>query len=183
MEISWDIKSDRIIFTLNLPDAPYSKRGVLRVTCSLFDPLGFLTPFILRAKILLQELWRRGYGWDDLIDKESSTFWQKWLESANNVATVYIDRCFNDFIDNPVAEIQLHIFSDASELAYGSVAYFRFHFKVGGYACRFIMSKSKLAPIRTVTLPRLELNAAVTGVRMYKTIIQEAALPVQRAIF
>ena len=96
---------------------------------------------------------------------------------------MYIDRCFNDFIDNPVAEIQLHIFSDASELAYGSVAYFRFHFKVGGYACRFIMSKSKLAPIRTVTLPRLELNAAVTGVRMYKTIIRETDLPVERAIF
>ena len=88
-----------------------------------------------------------------------------------------------DIIANPLVEIQLHIFNDASEVAYGSVAYYRFTFKAGGYACRLVMSKSKLAPIKMVTLPRLELNAAVTGVRMYKTIIRETDLPVERTVF
>ena len=164
--ISWEVKSDRFTFQINLPDSPHSKRGVLRVTCSLFDPMGFLMPFIPIAKILLQELWRRGYGWNDPIDDESTAYWQKWLDVAKNVTNVYIDRCYFDIISNPIVEVQLHIFNDASELAYGSVGYFRFTLKAGGYACRFIMSKSKLAPIKTVTLPRLELNAAVTGVRM-----------------
>ena len=79
--------------------------------------------------------------------------------------------------------MQLHIFSDASEAAYGSVAYFRFSFKAGGHACKFAFSKSKLAPLKAITLPRLELNAAVTGVRMYKMVIRETDLPVERIVF
>ena len=81
-------------------------------------------------------------------------------------------------------EIQLHIFGDASELAFGSVAYLRFTFKDGHHEVFFFcVSKSKLAPLKTVTLPRLELSAAVTAARLYRSVIYEIDLPVERACF
>ena len=178
--ISWDVNSDRFVFSLKLPEAPHTKRGIVRVTCSFFDPMGFLAPFILVAKLLVQELWRRGFGWDEEIDEEAANVWKKWLKVAENVTKVYVDRCFSSTFEDPFVEVQLHIFSDASEAAYGSVAYFRFSFKAGGHACKFAFSKSKLAPLKAITLPRLELNAAVTGVRMYKMVIRETDLPVER---
>ena len=164
--VSWDVVLDQFTFSFSPPDAPVTKRGILRVVSTLFDPLGFLTPFVVRAKILLQELWRKKYDWDEDIDEQAASYWQRWLDAASDVVKVRVDRCY---ISDAVSEIQLHIFSDASESAYGSVAYFRFSFKSGGHSCALIMSKSKLAPIRSVSLPRLEFEANVTGVRLYKT--------------
>ena len=181
--ISWDVNSDRFLFTLKLPDAPHTKRGIVRVTCSVFDPMGFLAAFILVAKLLVQELWRRGFGWDKVIDTEAANMWKKWLKAAENVSQVYVDRCFSSTFDDPFIEVQLHIFSAASKGAYVSVAYFRFSFKAGGNASMFAFSKSKLAPLKAINLPQIELNAAVTGARMYKLIIRESDLPVERVVF
>ena len=64
--IYWNVHSDTFTFLFQCEfNTPWTKRGILRVICSLFDPLGFLIPFILVAKILLQELWRKDYGWDE----------------------------------------------------------------------------------------------------------------------
>ena len=181
--ISWDINSDTFTFSPKLIDAPFTKRGIVRVTCSLFDPMGFITPFILGAKILVQELWRCGVDWDDTIGEEPANSWRKWLEAVKNVTSISINRCYISRFSDAVVEVQLHIFCDASEAAYGSVAYFRFSLKSGGHKCEFVLSKSKLAPIKVITLPRLELSAAVTAVRMYKTIIRETDLPVRTVRF
>ena len=181
--VLWDVSTDRFTFTFELPDSPFTKRGIVRVTCSFFDPIGFILPFILIAKILVQELWRRGYDWDEVIDEEAANFWRKWLEAATNVTKVFVDRCFNSYFDEPVVEVQLHVFCDASEAAYGSVSYFRFTFKAGSHASQFVFAKSKLSPIKSVTLPRLELSAAVVAVRMYRTIIRETDQPVERVRF
>ena len=79
--------------------------------------------------------------------------------------------------------IQLHVFADASELAYGPVAYLRFSFKDGHHEVSFVVAKSKLAPLKRITLPRLELSAAVTGVRLYRNTIHEIDLPVENTYF
>ena len=79
--------------------------------------------------------------------------------------------------------MELHIFCDASEVAYGAVACIKFKFKTEKDHCTFLMSKTRLAPIKTVSLPRLELNAAVIGVRLYKVIIKEIDLPINEIFF
>ena len=101
---------------------------------------------------------------------------------ARHLSEIKIARCFN-IHDSPVTEIQLHVFADASEVAYGPAAYLRFSYKDGTHACRLVMSKSKLAPLKTVSLPRLELNAAVTAVRLFWNLIFDVDLPVERVVF
>ena len=83
-----------------------------------------------------------------------------------------IDRCYHHH-GWQCSDIQLHIFCDASESAYEAMAYLRFAFKDGTTYCCFVMAKSRSAPIRTHTMPRLELNAALIGVKLYDIIIHE----------
>jgi hypothetical protein len=178
----WDIPTDTFTFTFKFIDAPASKRGILKVTCSLFDPLGILVAFILIAKLLLQELWRLGYDWDTELSPDLIPHWEKWKKAARKVSQVSIPRCFYS-AGTSITEIQLRIFADASELAYGPVAYLRFSFKDGHHEVSFVIAKSRLAPLRTITLPCLELMAALTAVRLFNNIIHEIDLPVERTFF
>ena len=180
--VHWDTANDMIIFSVQLKDAPYTKRGIARTASSIFDPMGFLIPFILRAKLLLQELWRCGCDWDEVVGDKILSCWKKWLEGTQHIAKIRLPRCYN-LCSEPVQEIQLHIFCDASELAYGAVAYLRFSYKTGGHNTSFVMAKSKLAPIKFITLPRLELNSAVTAVRLFRNVIREIALPIEGIFF
>ena len=178
--IGWDTKTDVFTYTTQFKEAPMTKKGILSVTSSLFDPMGFLVPFLLLAKILLQALWRLGYSWDEEINETLKSRWRKWLKSAEKVSRVRINRQYVPLRDRRITEIQLHVFCDASEDAYGAVAYVRYSFKNGEHACALVMAKSRLAPIKTVTLPRLELEGARCGARLARLILQELDLPIER---
>ena len=180
--VHWETTNDMITFSSNLKEAPPTKRGILRTASSLFDPLGFLTPYTIVSRLLLQDLWRSGCDWDDEVAEPYLSCWNKWLEGASHVSEIKLDRCY-DKRDESVQEIQLHLFCDASEVAYGSAAYFRFTSKSGAHESTLVAAKSKLAPIKVITLPRLELNSAVTAVRLYRTVIMETDLPVERICF
>ena len=80
--VYWDTTKDLIIFSVQLRDAPFTKRGIARTTSSIFDPSGFLIPFILIAKLLLQELWRLGCSWDEEVTDPILSGWKKWLEET-----------------------------------------------------------------------------------------------------
>ena len=166
---------------IELIDADLNKRGILRITCRIFDPMGFLSPFILKAKLLLQELWRLEFDWDQPLNEAQKKYWKKWLEGAKDVSKIRLSRRYIPD-DKPIEEIQLHIFCDASELAYGCVAYLRYSFKEGGHFCSFIMSKNQLAPIKAKTLPRLEFDAAWTGALLSRLALREIDLPKTRAV-
>ena len=144
--------------------------------------MGLLVPFLLKPKLLLRELWRLDVGWDEVIDDKMLAIWIRWQEMSKFLSLIRIDRCFN-LHTSPISEIQLHLFADASELAFGPVAYLRFSYKDNTHSCSLVTSKSKLAPLKTITLPRLELNAAVTAVRLFQNIIFDIDLPVERTIF
>ena len=99
-------------------------------------------------------MWRHNIGWDEEISGLHLDVWKGWLKNAAKISDVFVDRRYVTLKD-PVSEVQLHVFCDASESAYGTVAYVRYSFKAGGHRCALIMAKSKLTPIKTVTLPRL----------------------------
>ena len=149
-----------------MKDYSTTKRGILSAVSSVFDSLGFLTPFTLKAKLIIQEMWRQNLDWDEDVPIGILKVWERWLEGTKDITEITIDRCYHLY-GWQCSNIQLHIFCDASEVAYGAVGYLRFAFKDGTVYCCFVMGKSHLAPIKTLTMPRLELNAAVTGVKLY----------------
>ena len=85
--------------------------------------------------------------------------------------------------DKAVQSIQLHMFCDTFKKAYGSVTYLRFTLKLGTHICAFIMAKYRLAPLNTITLPRLELNAPPTGARLSRLIVHEVDLPIDKVVY
>ena len=102
--LCWDAETDEFYFTSVSTEKPAMKRGILSVMSSLFDPLGLLAPYVLPIKALLQELWRLKGDWDDEIQEQQLTVWQRWISSLSKLPGVRIARCEHDqtaFIHSP----------------------------------------------------------------------------------
>ncbi len=180
--VQWNVSTDQFGFSIVVKDRPLTRRGILSVVSSVFDPLGFVAPFILQAKQILQDLCRMKLGWDELIPEKFQARWQSWLQDLPKLEELAIDRCFKPN-DEEVVSTQLHHFADASQEGYGAVTYLRIENKQGEVKCSFVMGKSRLAPIKSVTIPRMELSAAVMAVKLDKMCQAELSLPVDETLF
>ncbi|XP_059225672.1 uncharacterized protein LOC131997855 [Stomoxys calcitrans] len=137
-----------------------TKRSVLRVIMSIFDPLGLLGQFVIQGKIIMQEIWRSGVNWDEpLCDKECEK-WRAWTCLLPSLSNVRIPRCHGHS-----SNVQLHTFVDASIDAYAAVTYLRVESE-GNVKCSLIASKTKVAPLKPISVPKLELMAAIIGLRL-----------------
>jgi len=140
-------------------ESAVTKRQVLKLVMSLFDPLGFLSNYIVQAKILLQDVWRTEIGWDDELAGENLLKWTHWFGELKQIEKIQIPRCYSNMTaDNP--NIQLHVFCDASEQAFAAVAYLRITKRMKTEVA-FVCGKTRVAPLRPTSIPRLELQAAV----------------------
>ena len=155
-----------------------TKRNVLSTIARLFDPLQLLAPYTMRAKILMQELWAAGCDWDDAVSDELSIKWKKWLSELPELSAFEVPRCLRH--PDP-KEVQLHVFSDASEDAYATAAYLVCQYSDHSPTSRLIASKSRLAPLKVISIPRLELMGAVLSTRLAKGITQ--VLSVCKTVF
>jgi hypothetical protein len=144
-----------------------TKREVLRIVMSLFDPLGFISHFTIKGRILLQRIWRSEIGWDDKLPGSLEEDWRKWTAELTKLTEVKIPRWYGNMGDK--AEVDLHIFCDASEQAFSAVAYFRSK-NDDDVKTSLVAVKSRVAPFKTLSIPRLELQAAVVAVRMANSI-------------
>lgn len=169
--VYWDAQSDTFKFKAVQASKPPTKRGVLSVISSLFDPLGFLSPFVFSAKILLQELWRDKLPWDQEIPESYLSQWQRWLEDLPHVITIDIPRCYKTPCLGTPSTIQLHNFADASRRGYAAVSYLRFVDEKAAIHCSFVMGKTRNAPTREWTIPCLELPAVLLAARLSKMIL------------
>jgi len=181
--IHWDAESDMFQFKSLVTNKPHTKRGVLSIVSSLFDPLGFLAPLTFSVKSLLQDLWRAAISWDEELPEPYLSQWKKWLQSMPKVVNINIPRCFKSpYLSTPSA-IELHVFADASRRGLAAVAYLRFLNELGYIHCSFVMGKAKNAPLREWTIPRLELQAAVLATRLCTSILKELDLSVDSTTF
>ena len=178
----WEPNRDRLGFNTaiaKLPDAirekarPPTKREALSAVMSVFDPLGLVSHFTIAAKILLQNLWRKKIEWDEEIPDEEAAQFTDWLESLREVTTLRLPRCYSDGEENREKRKELHVFCDASEQAYAAAAYWRMEQENGNVEVTLIAAKARVAPLRTISVPRLELQAAVLGARLADTIRRE----------
>jgi hypothetical protein len=148
-----------------------TKREVLRVVMSVFDPLGFLAPQIIPAKVLLQKIWKLGIGWDEKVPEQLFQEWNNWLIGLAEIEKCHINRCYSPLLSS-ADYVELHLFSDASEQAYGAVAYIRV-VKDKEVQVSFVSAKSKVAPQKALSIPRLELQGALIASRLAKNLKNE----------
>ncbi|XP_055922143.1 uncharacterized protein LOC129953216 [Eupeodes corollae] len=160
-----------------------TKREVLRSLMSIFDPLGLITNFLVRLKILLREIWRSSVQWDEKIREQHFVEWCDWVDHLPMVQRLVINRPYINMIEYKTKpNVQLHVFVDASENAFAAVAYLRFS---SGYLieCALVGAKAKVAPLKDTSIPRLELEAAVLGVRLSKSIREGHSISIDKIIF
>ena len=124
--VRWNVESDEFVFRMQPKRKPPTRRGLLSVVSSVYDPLGFISPFLLSAKIILQDLCRRKLKWDDVIPRDCLHQTQRWLESLPAMEQFTVQRCYKPKEFGMIADVQMHHFSNASEVGYGAVSYFRF---------------------------------------------------------
>ncbi|XP_046841790.1 uncharacterized protein LOC124435902 [Xenia sp. Carnegie-2017] len=164
-------------------EGPVTRRKIVSAVYSLFNPLGFIAPFVMKAKLILQMLCRKGLGWDDHIQANELSQWKRWVVDLPKLQEIRVRRCFKPAGFIEVKDVSLHIFSDASRLGYSAVAYLRLKNGNNEIHCSFVIGKARLAPLREISIPRLELTAAVISVRLSKIIREELDMVVQRVCY
>ncbi|XP_013390867.1 uncharacterized protein LOC106159196 [Lingula anatina] len=147
-------------------DAYVTKRVILSYLARLFDPLGLLAPFIVVLKCLFQSLWRLHLDWDEIVPDIIAQQFKCWLQGLHAVRGWRIPRCYTVGHWNDVEVYQLHAFGDASEKAYGACVYLRTLSKDGIWRTSLVYSKTRVAPLKPITLPRLELLAALLAAKL-----------------
>ncbi|CAB0036794.1 unnamed protein product [Trichogramma brassicae] len=155
----WDTHEDSLKFKVMVPppQGNISKRSILSEVAQIFDPLGIISPVTIKAKVLLQELWLHKLTWDEPVPESIRARWILMKQDFRRLNTLSLPRWLNTSSD---ATIQLHGFSDASQFAMSAVLYIRVHSQVTGYSSHFLCSKTKVAPLKNLSIPKLELSAA-----------------------
>ena len=127
LEILWIAKEVVFSFSSKQPgdNVQFTKRSFLSKIATLFDPLGFLCPFIMKAKVLMQEIWTSGTYWDEPLETHIHDQASKWFAESTHLPNIKIPRCLREISDEVEVEKKLHVFVDASQKAYAAVVYQR----------------------------------------------------------
>lgn len=156
--LKWDQKSDAFFFEIESSSRPCTKRAILSELARIFDPLGFLSPITIQAKCLIQQLWILGVTWDQTPPDEVVSAWNTYRSQLSQLSQIRIPRQLTSV---NVKSYELHGFSDSSERAYGAIIFLRTIFESGEIQTHFVCSKARVVPLKRISLPRLELCAAV----------------------
>ncbi|KAK7889113.1 hypothetical protein WMY93_024673 [Mugilogobius chulae] len=185
--LQWDCEKDTLSFKARVavvPGEAVTMRSIYRVLASQYDPLGFLVPYSTRAKIIIQHLWDKKRDWDDpALPDHLLTAWREWEGELPLLRSIELPRCYTTpELDSSTCQREIHVFCDASEQAYGSVAYLRTESPQGVVQVAFITARSRVAPKKQQSIPRLELCAALTGAQLAKLLKTELTLPILRCV-
>lgn len=165
--LQWKSSQDTFGFDVQLSEAVPTKRAVLSVIARIFDPLGFLAPVIFLAKHHMQQIWKANLTWDEPLPKELNNCWQAFVHGLPMLSEVRIPRFLNTYIQ---CQVQLCGFCDASERGYAAVVYLRTLSPNNPITVSLLGSKTKMAPMKSSTVPRLELCAALLLARWMSRI-------------
>ncbi|KRY13810.1 hypothetical protein T12_6961 [Trichinella patagoniensis] len=166
--IMWHNKEDVITFPVirvARPDQQMTKRGMLSVIMKIFDLLGYLSPFLVKAKVCYKYC-----GVKELIGihlpQNMLKDWQDWIAEIPSISEMRLPRCLLPVGTDCIKDVDLHGYGDASEMEYGSMVYLRITIVLGETVTDLEMSKTRIAPVKRVTLPRLEFMAALITARL-----------------
>ena len=146
---------------------------------SVFDPIGLVAPYTVRARLLLKDIWRlSGQQWDDPLPIELCRRFTEWHSGLPVLGQLKIPRCYFDFSVN---EVELHMFGDSSLDVFCFVAFLRAQ-KNACYKCQlaFVFGKARVAPIKMLSIPKLELQAALLASRLKDDIEKYLTLSISK---
>ena len=183
--VTWNAESDKFLFVFSGCAAEQmTKRTVLKEMSTVFDPRGQICPFTIRSRMMFQQLCIKGYGWDDQLDEHDAKAWTQWFSELPSLSAVQVDRCFKvATLDPSTAEIQVHTFTDASDGAYAAATYIRCQYPDGTVKTTLALAKARPSPIRKLSIPKLELKAAVLGTKLSLELEKALNLPVRDHVF
>ncbi|GBN71477.1 hypothetical protein AVEN_85918-1 [Araneus ventricosus] len=174
----WKPQPDQLTFKVSVKKKDsLTKREVLSQIARLYDPLGIIGPVIAKAKIFMQSLWLQKLDWHDNLPTKVLQVWNDFLVKLPGVNEINVPRYI---LSEDVTKIELHGFSDASERAYGAVIYIRCVTHSGLIQTKLVCSKSRVSPLKPITVPRLELSAALLLARLTHKIVPVLDLPLDK---
>ena len=171
--VVWNVSSDVFTYDVSIDlSGSVTRRKILSIVSSVFDPLGLVSPYILIGKRILQDLCVSGIGWDDGVAPELESRFKKWMQKLSSLQMINIARCYKspqmkDF------QVEIHTFCDGSSVGYGACSYLRLVPTHDSAEVKLVFAKSRVAPVKPMTIPRLELCAAVLAVRISLMIDKE----------
>ncbi|XP_078051509.1 uncharacterized protein LOC144477649 [Augochlora pura] len=180
--VVWNSSDDTISYAVTTSKSigPITKRTISSEIAKIYDPLGLLGPVIIVAKILLQKLWTMKVDWDESLPMDVHTEWREYYLTLPLLNNVVFQR---KTIATGARELELHGFCDASERAYGACIYTRSIDEQGHVHIDLLIAKSKVAPLKTQSIPRLELCGALLLSSLYQTVRGALQLPIEHATF
>lgn len=179
----WEPTNDELLIagfakptTTSKPD---TKRTIYSDVAILFDPLGLIAPSILLGKLLVQRLWQQKLDWDEPVDEKNQHLWTTLKAALPDLLKIRIPRqvTFNDAVI-----YELHAFGDASASAYGACIYVRCIMPDGTAKARLLTSKSKVAPLHVLSIPRKELCASLLTTKLLKKTIASLTIPISKVM-
>ncbi|XP_055623489.1 uncharacterized protein LOC129766915 [Toxorhynchites rutilus septentrionalis] len=183
--LHWEPTTDQLRYKIQLPsteDSPLTKRIALSYIARLFDLLGLVGPVVTTAKIFMQTLWTlkdndgRTWSWDAELPPNLKERWYEYQSQLPRLNDLRINRCI--LIPNP-EKVQLHFFSDASERAYGTCVYVRSTNATGAVKVSLLTARSKVAPLKNQSIPRLELCGALSSAELYERVTSSLQTPAE----
>ena len=185
--VRWMAEQD--MFAIKITEATecfrFTKRNCLRRMATVFDPLCFFAPYLITAKILFQQTWEEGIDWDDQMPAGVEKEWREWFKGLKDLEAIEVPRCMHPFgTEVEILSQSLHVFSDASERAYAAAVYMVTETTTGERSSVLVLARARVAPTKTKqTIPRLELVAAVLGLRLAKKVCKATEMPLKEVHF
>nr|XP_012216713.1 PREDICTED: uncharacterized protein LOC105668755 [Linepithema humile]XP_012216714.1 PREDICTED: uncharacterized protein LOC105668755 [Linepithema humile] len=174
----WSSTKDTLQYTVKLAENyKVMKRNILSQIAKIFDPLGLIEPVIITAKITMQELWKLNIDWDEIVPQTFSNTWYKYCQFLQILGHIEIPRNFNPY--NRYRSFTLHGFGDASGRAYGACVYCVYKTEQGLRKSYLVCSKARVTPLKTISLPKLELCVALLLTRLVAAIIKALKHPIK----
>jgi len=179
----WDSHTDELKYKINetLSVTPLTKRNILSDIARIYDPLGLIGPVIICSKLIIQELWKECLSWSEPVSEKISSEWYKYKSQLSYLNKIKIPRQIT--INSQIRSLQIHGFADASARAYGCCLYLRCTDMSNNHSVKLICAKSKVAPLKILSLPRLELCAALLLAKVANKIVPKLKLPISRTYY
>lgn len=180
----WNPYTDELQYKVNdetVVATPLTKRYILSDIARIYDPLSLIGPVIICAKLIMQELWKESVAGSEPVSKSVSSEWYKCKSQLSYLNTIKIPRQIT--IKSKIRCIQIHGFADASFKAYGCCLYLRCTDMNDKHYSKLICAKSKVAPLKILSLPRLELCAALLLTKVVNKILPKLNLSITRTFY